>query len=179
MFEIIGSPKEHIVSTLESYIDIMKKNDGIIVLSDEKGEPKYHKEDEVWATFTETEVLVEGIEKFVYICISFTPASIEILEPQKLTFTDKNLSDWLNEMLSLLHEIGMRQKQKSMQNVHFIKSMDALMKNIIRISLEKGPLTLEDLSKKTGVDQKSTTHYLGLLEKKGKVKKDGGKWMRT
>jgi len=179
LFEIVGKPKEHIVKTLDSYIEIMKKNEGIIVLSEEKGTPKEHKTDDLWSTFTETDVLVEGIEKFVYICISFTPASIEILEPTQLTFTDKNLSDWLNELLSLLHEIGMRQKQKSMQNAHFIKSMDALMKNIIRISLENGPLTIQELTKKTGVDEKSTLHYIGLLEKQGKLKKDGEKWKKT
>ncbi|RJQ17327.1 hypothetical protein C4573_04720 [Candidatus Woesearchaeota archaeon] len=148
----------------------MKKNKGIIVLHEEFGKPEEN--NKLWSTFAELELLVEGIEKFVYICVNFTPSSIEILEPKELTFTDKNMTDWLNELLSLMHEIGMNYKETKINNELYLKSMNALVRNCVLLALEK-PLAARDLSKKTGVDEKTLTPFLEAMEKEKRIHKQG------
>ena len=177
MFEIAGNPVEHIVKTLESYVEMMKKNKGIIVLNEDKGEPEFHKDENVWSTFLEAEVIVEGIERFVYICVSFTPASIEILEPKELTFTEKDLSDWLNELLSILHHVGMKHKQQKQDLRTYILNLNNLARNTILIALEKEQ-TREELEKKTGMNTKTIQQFLDALEKEKRVSKKGDKYHR-
>lgn len=174
-----GKPKEHIVDTLEQYIDVMKKNKGIIVISEEAGEPKFHEEEEIWHTFKELDLLVEGIEKFVYICVTFTPASIEIIEPKSLTFSEKDLTDWLNELLGLLHEIGMKHKIRTQEAKLHLKNLDALMQNMVLLVLEREALPINDIKTKTGVDLKTIEFYLQKLEKEGRIEKKGEKWIRN
>lgn len=122
-------------------------------------------------------MLVEGLEKFVYICVTFTPASIEIIDPKELTFSDKNMTDWLNELLSLLHEIGMKAKTIGQENDLLKKSLNNLMQNIIVLGLEK-PKSKKDLAKTIGADDKMLQPFLDVLEKRGRIKKQDGAYAR-
>lgn len=166
----MGSPKEHIVKSLQNYIKALKQNKGIEVLSEDYAEPE--QQNEVWSTFVEVDVLVEGIEKFVYVCFTFTPASIEILAPEELTFSEKNMTDWLNELLSLLHELGLTVKQTKQENQILKKSLNNLMRNIIVLGLD-APMQKKALAKKIGADEKLLEPFLDAMEKEKRIIKKG------
>jgi hypothetical protein len=118
------------------------------------------------------EMLVEGLEKFVYICLSFTPASVEILQPKELTLTQKAMSDWLNELLSLLHEIGMNNKSLNSEKQAFLIHINALARNCISLALDK-PSTIEEVMEKTGMDKISITPFIdAMIKEKRIIKKD-------
>lgn len=157
---------------MNEYLAIIKKNKGIEIIKEEFGEPSFHQEEDVWSTYAEIEVVVEGIEKFVYICVSFTPASVEIIAPKKLTFTAKDLTDWLAELLSLLHEIGMKHKQKNMEVKQYITNLNALARNAIMLALDK-PQSKKAIAEATGMNENLTQQFLDRLVKEQRVQKEG------
>jgi hypothetical protein len=174
---MVGKPPEHIKKTLQQYIATLKKNKGIIVLTEEIAEPK--EQDGFWSTFAEVEILVEGIEKFVYICVSFSPANVEILEPKELTFTEKNLSDWLNELLSLLHKVGTKAKESEMNYQLILKSLNALVRNSVMLATEKEEIDALEIGKRTGIDQKTLGPFLEAMVKEKRITKKGEKYKKV
>src|SRR5687767_13589124 len=79
-FEVVGKPKEHVERSLGEYIDNVKKDERVIFLKEDREEAIEH-EDGMFSTFSESEMLVKGLDTFTWLCINFSPASIEVLEP--------------------------------------------------------------------------------------------------
>ena len=104
-FELLGSPKEHIEKTILGYVNNIKSDSQIEVLSEEFGEPE-KTEGNLWSTYADTEMLVDSLDKFTWLCLNFMPASIEIIAPKDLKFKEKELTNWINDLLAKLHEIS-------------------------------------------------------------------------
>ena len=174
IFEIIGKPKEHIEQTMKAYIENIKQETELKIINEEQ-EPAEEMEDGLFGVIAEVEMLIPNIEKLNWLCINFTPASIEILEPNKMTVKAKEIMDWTNDLLSRLHEIGIVQKNLQGQHDVLVKNFNAMTRNAIILSL-KETNDLEEIGKKIGMTKEHTEKFINALMKEGKVKKEKNKY---
>lgn len=133
--------------------------------------------DGLWSTFCEADLLVLGLEKLSWLAINFTPASIEILEPATLMFRNKDITAWVNDILSRLHEIGIITKTVNQKNKMLERNLSMLARNCILAVLaeEKTP---KDLGKALGLPGENVQAFLNALESEGKIIKKGKKYVR-
>ncbi|MBN2142967.1 hypothetical protein JW711_06590 [Candidatus Woesearchaeota archaeon] len=175
-FEVIGTPKEHVEKAMHDYIANLKKDHQIHILSVEYGEPE-ETEGKLWGTFADTEMLVESLDKFNWLCVNFMPATIDIIAPEELKFKDKDLTNWFNDLLAKLHEVSTSYRQLSTKEEVFVKSMNQMIHNAVLLATEHHH-TSEEISKKLGIDLDNLKHFLDVNVKKGKVEEKDGKFFR-
>ena len=174
-FEVVGKPANHIVDALDKYIENIKKDHRIILLKEEREEPIEH-EDGMFSTFCEAELLAKGLETFTWLCINFSPASIEILEPGNITIQSRNITNWLNDLLAQIHEIGMNYRKQKAGNEHLTIAMNTLIKNSVLLSLKQGVKSEREIEKETGIYAEQLVPFLEHLTKKGEIITTGNKY---
>ena len=162
VIEVLGKPKEHVEKAMQEYIGNLKKDERFKINREDFAELK-KQEDELWATFTELEMEVKEIKDVVSFCFEYMPSLIEIIEPDKITLTDKDFSDFFNDLQARLHQVDMIAKQVKLENEHSSMSVTKLLRNYLMMLLNERDLTLEQLSKFTGVKEELLGDYLDKL----------------
>ncbi len=113
IIEIAGSPKEHVESTINKMMDIMKENKNLNILKKEiaeaekidlPAEVKNAQDIEVFSAFAELEIEMPNLEEIMGFCYTFMPSSLEIMEPESITMTQKDLENSLGDLLGKLHD---------------------------------------------------------------------------
>lgn len=174
-FEVVGKPKEHVEKSLDRYVENLKGDDRIEVLEDDREEALEH-EDGMWSTFSETELLVQNLETFTWLCINFSPASIEILEPNSLSYEDRDLTNWLNDLLAAIHDVSTNYRNQQAANEHLVVAMNQLIKNSVLLSIKAGEKTEAEIRKETGIQGEQLGTFLEELVKSNTIKKRGKKY---
>lgn len=178
IIEIVGKPKEHVEKALDDLMGHMRKNKDVVILREHKEEAKEVESDAkveegMWATFTEVEVLIEGLNKLVGFCFDYMPSSIEILEPENFKLNGRNMASFLNEMQAKLHNLGIAVKQLKNENLFLKKNSANLLLNHLTTILVNAKRTIEAISKLTGISSEEIKPFLDKLIKDGKVKQEG------
>ena len=171
IFEVIGNPKEYVEKAIREYVESLEKDEDIDVVSKDIEDAEKQEEQNVWSTFAEVELLVKNLEKFTWLCMNFMPSSIEIMDPEKHLFQAADLTNWLNDLLAKLHEIGSVSQQVGQQNKLMLKNINALMRNSILICLDADIRELDKIASKIGVDEKNVERVLKAMAKEGKITK--------
>ncbi len=174
MFEVVGRPKEHVQKTMSAYIENLKKDTELIFVSEEFDDAE-EMEEGVFGAIAEIELLLQNTEKLTWLCVNFTPASLEILEPAQITIEQKEMTNWYNDLLSRLHEIGVGQKTLTSQHQGLIRNFNAMTRNAILLVLKESS-ELEQISKRIGMASEHTEKFLEALIEEKKVKKDKNKY---
>ena len=174
IFEVVGKPKEHVEQSIKAYLENIKSDENIKVI-EEDYEPTDTLDDGLFSSVVETDMLLKGLEKLTWLCINFSPASIEITEPTSFTFGQKELGHWLNDLLAKLHEIGMANKTIRNQKQGIVKNFNAMTRNAILLAL-KEPLDLKNISKRIGMDEKHTQEFVNALLKENRVREEKNKY---
>jgi hypothetical protein len=170
-FELVGSPKEHIEKSIKSYVNNIRNEPQIKILDEEFGEA----EDAgggMFSTYADLEMLFDNLDKLNWMCINFMPASVEIIAPEELRFSDKDLTNWFNDILSKLHEIAISVRETTSKDQLAVKTMNALIQNIIILATEHYHHTKE-ISEKTGMPEEKLQPFLDALIKQGKLEMKG------
>ncbi|MCF7798688.1 hypothetical protein K9M74_02190 [Candidatus Woesearchaeota archaeon] len=174
MFEVVGRPKEHVQTTVKSFVEKIKQDEELVFVSEDYDEAE-EVEDGVFGAIAETELLVPNAEKLTWLCINFTPASLEILEPSQITIEQKELTNWYNDLLSRLHEIGVNHKALGSQYQGLVRNFNAMTRNAILLVLKESA-ELEQIAKRIGMTSEHTEQFLEALIKEKKIKKDKNKY---
>lgn len=169
IIEIVGKPKEHVSKSLELVLDKIKGEKLIKILEKETFKPK--KVESFFSTFAELELQFNSTSKLLDFCFDYMPSSVEITSPDKLSLQSTDLVSVLNDLLSKLHAISNNVANLNAENQLLKRNGEALLKNLITLSLENKILSLEDLSKKVGIVPKQLKPFLDVFIKKGKVEK--------
>jgi hypothetical protein len=170
-FELIGNPKEYVENAVKSYVNNIRNDSQIKIISEEFGEAE-QLEGGLWSTYADTEMLFDDLDKLNWLCINFMPASIEIIAPEELRFSDKDLTNWFNDLLSKLHEISASVRQTTTQDQLVVKTMNALIQNAIILTSEHYHKP-EEISHKTGIAKEQLQPFFDALIKQGKLEKKG------
>lgn len=171
MFEIVGKPQKHVEETIKAYITNIKTTEEILIIKEEF-EPAEDVGDELFSAIAEIDMLVENVEKLTWLAINFTPASIEVIEPAQLIVEQKEITHWMNDLLSKLHEIGMVQKAAGSQIETLIRNFNSMTRNAILLVLNEGA-EIKTISHKIGMSEEHTKKFLDALIKEKKIKKEG------
>lgn len=170
IFEVIGQPKEHIEKTLKAYIETIKTDKEIQFLTEEY-EPAEEVDKNVFSAIAETELLVKNLEKITWLAMNFSPASIEIIEPAEFKIPQKDITNWLNDLLSKLHEIGAMRKSDQGQLEGLIRNFNSMTRNAIILSLREAR-TVDQIGKKIGMNKEHTEKFLEALIKEKRIRKE-------
>lgn len=172
--EVLGKPKEHVKSSLQSYMEKLEGDERYTIKSKDIAEIKKQDEkQELWTMFAELEFECKRVEDIIAFCFDYMPSIIEILEPSELKFTDEETSHFLNDMQAKLFQVDMVAKQLTMQNNHLQTNMAGLMKNFLTVLLGNNKLTLKQLATLTGVPENKIGDYLDKLIDLGEVEQEG------
>ena len=172
IIEVLGKPKEHVEKSLNEYVEHIKKDSELIVLKEDYSEVK--EQGKLWSQFVELELVIKGTSKLIAFCFDYMPSSLEVLKPEHLVMTNPEISNFLNDLQAKLHNVDMVVKQLKAENDFLKLNMNAIVSNAIIISLKISSLTLEQLSKVTGVHQKELEIFVEKLAKENKIKKENG-----
>jgi hypothetical protein len=103
VFEIIGKPAEHIVSTLSGIIENLGKEKGVKIKNKKIAEPKKLDNSELFSTFAEVEVEIESVAKMMGVMFSYMPAHIEVTKPSEMRIKNFEMCDICNDLMAKLH----------------------------------------------------------------------------
>lgn len=173
LVEVVGKPKEHVVESLKTMIDKIKSEKGINILREKTFDPK--PKDNYFSTFSEIEIEFDDPSHIVSFCFDYMPSSIEIIEPADLELESHLLAEILNDLLAKLHSANMNLANVRAENQMLKNNSEALLKNIIMISL-KEPKTLEEVSPLIGIKSEELEPFLNKFIEEGRIKKDNNKY---
>jgi len=176
IIEVLGKPKEHVENALKEYIEHIKQDSELVILNEEYSEIK--EQGKLWSKFVELELVIKGTGKLIGFCFEYMPSSLEVLKPEHLIMTNPELSNFLNDLQARLHSVDMVVKQMKAENDLLRANLNALIQNSILRILEVVSLSdvkyisIEQLSKFTGVDKEGLGIYVEKLLKENKIKKE-------
>lgn len=170
-FEIIGNPKEYVENAIQSYVNNIRNDSQIKILNEEFGEAEPI-DGGLFSTYADLEMLFDNLEKVHWLCVNFMPASIEVIAPEELRFSDKDLTNWFNDLLAKLHEISASVRQTTTKDHLAVKTMNALIQNAIILATEHYHKQ-DDISKKTGIPEEQLKPFFEALVSQGKLEKKG------
>jgi hypothetical protein len=175
IYEIVGNPKDYVSKAMEAVLDKIKLQKEIIFISEHKGEVE-EAGDGLWGTYCEAEMLLKDLAILSWMSFNFIPASIEIKAPAKLTIKDKEMTDFMNDLLSQLHEANKNSIQVKSLNMSMLKNINALMRNAVLISLKQNEKTAAELAKQVGILSKEIIPLMDAMIKEKTVEKKGDKY---
>jgi hypothetical protein len=175
ILEIVGKPKEHIEQTMDMYIDKIKKDRNLKIISIDKPEAESHEKD-LFSVIAELEIKAKTAGDLMLFCYEYMPGSVEILEPGELIYKAHEFTGFINDIQSKLHKVDMLVKNLSAENQVITKNGTQLMKNIVLISLESGPRSLTEISKMCGMPEEHINKFVKIHIKENRIKEIDGKY---
>jgi len=112
MFIEVMAIREDVARTaLKKHIDSLEKEDKCLVYKKDYGEIKKIENPrpnipEAYSYIVEVEVLVQNLDKLVFIVMSYGPTSIEILEPKELRVKMGEAQGILNSISNVIHQFA-------------------------------------------------------------------------
>ena len=164
IFEIMGRPAEHIVTTLNMLIDKLEEIKGIKVEERIVHEPKLLEKENIqnlFTTFAEVELISENLATVVDIVLHMLPAHVEIIEPAELKLENFNLSSLLSNLTIKIHKYDEIAKASLMERNVLMKRLEEMQKKINELEgkkkksvKKKGKANSKKSSKKKAVKKK-------------------------
>ena len=170
IIEVLGKPKEHVENATKEYIEHIKKDSELVVLSQEFSEIR--EQGKLWSQFVELDLVIKGAQKLISFFFEYMPSSLEVLKPESLSLANAELSSFLNDLQARLHNVDMIVKQLKAENDFLRHNMNAVLHNTVLICLRMSKLSLEQLSQVTGVEKKELDAFVEKLLKDNKIKKE-------
>jgi hypothetical protein len=169
VIEVVGKPAEHVEASLKKYIEMLK-NDKVFEVAECKfADTKKQEDTEMWSNFAELEVRATKIEDLTHFAFQYMPSMVEIVQPKNITFSDGQLTNFLNDLQSKLHQVDMVAKTMTMENEIIKLNSGKLLKNYIILLLSKENMTAEKLGGLTGVNKDKLADFLDKLIDEGKI----------
>ncbi len=105
ILEILGRPPEHLKKTLKDLIEKMGKEKGVNILNKKINEPvELEKKKGFYTSFAEIELETDTLMILNSIVFRYTPAHVEIMEPENITMKNEEVGELLSETIRRLHK---------------------------------------------------------------------------
>jgi hypothetical protein len=169
ILEMLGRPKEHLVETLNSFIDKINSEDKTVVENKKIHEPTLVKDQkDIYTTYAEVEVKVEDPFLLIILVFKYMPSHLEIISPEEFTLKNTDYNDLLNEITRRMHGYDELAKIFQMNNV--------ALENKLKEIFEKHPEILGEmkenlLNKEVKKDNKIKENKKEKLKKEKKKEK--------
>ncbi|MFA6888989.1 MAG: hypothetical protein WC254_05850 [Candidatus Woesearchaeota archaeon] len=175
IIEMLGAPKEHIQDTLKGYIEKIKTEEkNMTVRQVDYAEPK--ESNALFSVFAELEIDFHDMPALTYFCFDYMPSSIEIYEPEEITYSCNDFTDFMNDLQARLHKFDRLIKNLSAENKVIKKNGLTLARNIVIATLEATPKSLAEISKRSGMPEEHIKKFINILLQEGKIKEKDEKY---
>lgn len=105
IIEVMGRPKEHLVETLEKMSADVGNEKNITLVDKKIAEPTLVKDQkDLYSSFAEVEVETTSAMDLFVLMFKYSPAHVEIIEPENVVLSNHNLTEALNEVTRRLHK---------------------------------------------------------------------------
>ena len=181
IIEVLGKPQEYVEKAIKEYIEHIKEDSELVILNEDYSDIK--EQGKLWSKFVELDIVIKGTSKLTSFCFEYMPSSIEVLKPEHLIMANPELSNFLNDLQARLHNVDMIVKQLKAENDILRTNMNASIQNSILRILEVASLSeaktisIEQISKFTGVDEEGLKIFVEKLLKENKIKKEDDMYM--
>lgn len=138
ILEVLGRPKEHIVSALTQLVEQLNQEKGVKVLAKNIKEPRELKQEEqsaqaqqqgLYVTFAEVEIQVMSLFDLVGIMFKYMPSHVEILSPEDISSTNADWNDMLNDLTRRLHAYDEVARVMQMENAILKSQLKAVLEH--------------------------------------------------
>jgi hypothetical protein len=173
VLEVFGKPKEHVQEAIKVYIEKIKTDenkDNVII--NEKIYDVMEQKDGFFSTFAELEIVSKDISALIGFCFDYMPSSVEIITPEKINMSHREMAIVLNDLQAKLHNIDMTIKTTRTENEFLKRNLNTSIRNLLTVSLKHKPMGLDGLSKLTGVKSDELKLFLDRLIKLDKLKEE-------
>ncbi|MEM0231254.1 MAG: hypothetical protein QXW00_00540 [Candidatus Woesearchaeota archaeon] len=170
IIEILGAPKEYLQEAMKAILEDIKKHDYLKVEREELFEPK--ESGKLFTSFMELELRFKNLEYLFGFCIDYLPASIEILEPERLEYGAAELTQSINDLLAKLHRIDAALKEKTAENEVLERNAMLLFRNNVIITLGDKKMKINEISRMVGISEEQLKPFLDIWIKEGFIKCD-------
>jgi len=124
IIEILGAPEKHVKDTLVKVIEKIKEGKTLQVEKEKLFDTKQMEGKKLWSTFCELEMKMKDMQTMINFCFDFMPSSIELLEPKNLPMDIETLSEFMNDLISRLHQYDMLLKNMHAENMVLKKRLE-------------------------------------------------------
>jgi len=163
IIEILGKPKEHIEKALKIVVDKIKEQEDIKVIEEKLFDAE--EQEEMFSIFAELGILFRDMQTLLGFCFDFMPSSIEILDPEKLSFNSNKFAGLINDLLTKLHQMTFKVVQNDIEKKALKKNMLNMLKNTVMVLLSIKSMQLEQISKSSGINEKDLKPLLDSMAK--------------
>ena len=123
ILEIIGSPETHVNDVMQQLIDKLNEKKEITLKEHKIFKAQLMENGKLYSSFTEAKISFKDPTALLGFCFDFMPSSVEILEPEMLQLKEKDMSDFVNDLLAKLHQYDMILKNIHAENVMLKRKM--------------------------------------------------------
>jgi hypothetical protein len=104
VLEILGKPKDHVREALSTLVTKLGSEKGVKIINKTIHEPVEAKNSkDLFTSFIELEASFESIQDLFRIMFSYMPSHMEIISPDKISFSNVEFSEFGNVLLQRLH----------------------------------------------------------------------------
>jgi hypothetical protein len=175
IIEIVGKPKEYVEETLKGHLKKLKAEEGIEIV-EEKFE-KAEQTENYFSAFAEIELLFSDFDNIVSFCFDYMPASVEILDPERITMENNALSDMLNDIQSRMHSLNTGIIQANDNTNFHIRATAVMLRNFVTVLLSAGPMSAKQMSPLIGLNEDEILKVVDILKGEGRIKQEKDKYM--
>ncbi|MBI2545635.1 hypothetical protein HYV81_00460 [Candidatus Woesearchaeota archaeon] len=162
--EVAGTPKEHIENAMKILIDSVKQLEDIKLTASEVFDAKkLTEEGSLYTIFAELEITARDFVALCKFCFDYTPSAIEVLEPASVELDAASANNFLNDLLSRLHETDMVLKNLRAEHRVLDTNATGLLRNFIMHLLRQKERTLQELSDAIGIPAEQLKPFVQAL----------------
>jgi hypothetical protein len=172
VLEVFGKPKEHVEEAIRMYLEKIKSDENKVVILNEKIHDVLEQKEGFFSTFAELEIISEDISALIGFCFDYMPSSVEIVAPEELMMSQREITNILNDLQAKLHSLDMVVKTTRTENDFLRRNMNTLIRNLVMVSLKHKPMGLAELVKLTGIKDDELKSFLAALVKLDKLKEE-------
>ncbi len=174
VLEVLGKPKDHIIQTAKEIQNEIQRDERFNIINGEIQEPiEVEDSDSLFSLFCEFELLADRFDQVFDFCLKYMPASVEMIEPEKLSLRSTDANGIINDFVSKVHQADGIVKQKNQENILLHKNLNIMVLNTIRLFLRFGPANPETVAKGVGVSTQNAQDFLEKMLKDKIVEKNG------
>ncbi|MFA5485117.1 MAG: hypothetical protein WC260_02625 [Candidatus Pacearchaeota archaeon] len=106
ILEILGKPPEYIKTALDEHVQKLEKLKDVKIIEKKINEPKKIKDDkqDFYTCFCEVEFKCQDLKQLADITFNFMPASIEIIDPERVSLNCEEASSLFTDFVLKLHK---------------------------------------------------------------------------
>jgi hypothetical protein len=170
VLNVAGKPREHVEKSIALVIENIGKEKDIKIIK--KKLLKTQKKDELYfSAVAELEISCADTSLLMGFCLDYMPSSVEIVEPEHLSFDTMEMTGLLNDLLSKLHYVNMGYGEMKAENDLLKQNGEHLLKNIVMLSIRNAPKTIEGIAGDVGINPKELLPFVEKFVKEGRIEK--------